>query len=108
MFNSTIFDWCQHYPQLASITDPAWIKAIQGMTPVAAPKNTQTYVKGDECQNFHLLIEGNIRIYASDRNGREIVLYRVRLVSFAFFHWCVFCRGKFFPQMQLPRTGYAQ
>jgi len=97
MFNSTIFDWCQHYPQLASITDPAWVEAIQGMTPVAAPKNTQTYVKGDECQNFLLLIEGNIRIYASDRNGREIVLYRVRPGEFCILSLVCFLQGKVFP-----------
>ncbi len=75
--NPTLVDWRQQYPQLAAITDEVWIEAIQGLEPITVPKAMQAYVAGDECRNFLLLLEGNIRIYASGRNGREIVLYRL-------------------------------
>jgi CRP/FNR family transcriptional regulator len=97
MFNSTIVDWRQHYPQLASITDPAWIEAIQCMQPVTVPKGMQAYVTGDECRNFLLLLEGNIRIYASGRNGREIVLYRMKPGEFCILSLVSFLQGNSFP-----------
>jgi CRP/FNR family transcriptional regulator len=97
MFNSTVIDWRQHYPQLAAITDPAWIETIQCMEPVIVPKGMQAYVAGDECRNFLLLLEGNIRVYASGRNGREIVLYRLRPGEFCILSLVSFLQRSNFP-----------
>lgn len=97
MFTSTIIDWRQHYPQLASITDEAWIEAIQGLEPVTVPKGIQAYVAGDECRNFLLLLEGNIRVYASGRNGRDIVLYRMAPGEFCVLSLVSILQGTAFP-----------
>jgi CRP/FNR family transcriptional regulator len=97
MFTSTIIDWRQHYPQLASITDHAWIEALQCMEPVIVPKGMQAYVTGDECRNFLLLLEGNIRVYASGRNGREIVLYRLKPGEFCILSLVSFLQRSPFP-----------
>jgi CRP/FNR family transcriptional regulator len=97
MFHSALVDWRLQYPRLASITDPAWLETIQGMEAVTVPKNTQAYVTGDECRNFLLLLEGTIRIYASGRNGREIVLYRVKPGEFCILSLVSFLQGNAFP-----------
>jgi len=97
VFTTKIIEWRQHYPQLASITDPAWIEAIQHLEPVTVPGGTQAYIPGDECRNFLLLLNGNIRIYASGRGGREIVLYRIQPGEFCILSLVSFLQGRSFP-----------
>jgi len=97
VFNTRINDWREHYPQLASITDPAWIEATQRLEPLTVPGGTQAYVTGDECRNFLLLLNGNIRVYASGRGGREIVLYRLQPGEFCILSLVSFLRGSSFP-----------
>jgi len=97
MFKTKTIDWRQHYPQLASIADPAWIEAIQHLEPITVPGGTQAYVTGDECRNFLLLLNGNIRIYASGRGGREIVLYRIQPGEFCILSLVSFLQGCSFP-----------
>ena len=97
MFKIGTNDWHKYYPQLASITDPAWIEAIQHLEPVTVPGGTQAYVTGDECRNFLLLLSGNIRIFASGRGGREIVLYRIQPGEFCILSLVSFLQGSSFP-----------
>ena len=97
MFTTRTIEWRQHYPQLAAITDPAWIEAIQHLEPVTVPGGTQAYVSGDECRNFLLLLKGNIRVYASGRGGREIVLYRIQPGEFCILSLVSFLQGSSFP-----------
>ena len=97
MFKTRTIDWHLLYPQLASIADPAWIEAIQHLEPITVPGGTQAYVTGDECRNFLLLLNGNIRIYASGRGGREIVLYRIQPGEFCILSLVSFLQGSTFP-----------
>jgi CRP/FNR family transcriptional regulator len=97
VFKTRTIDWRQHYPQLASIADPVWIEAIQHLEPITVPGGTQAYVPGDECRNFLLLLNGNIRIYASGRGGREIVLYRIQPGEFCILSLVSFLQGSSFP-----------
>ena len=41
------------------------------------PAGTQILHQGDECQNYFLLVEGSVKIFARSANGREVVLYHV-------------------------------
>ena len=97
VFTTRTIEWRQHYPQLASIADPAWIEAIQHLEPVTVPGGTQAYVPGDECRNFLLLLNGNIRVFASGRGGREIVLYRIQPGEFCILSLVSFLQGSTFP-----------
>lgn len=97
MFKTKTIDWRQLYPQLAAITDPAWLEAIQHLEPVTVPGKTQAYVAGDECRNFLLLLSGNIRVYASGRGGREVVLYRIQPGEFCILSLISFMQGGNFP-----------
>ena len=97
VFKTGINDWHRHYPQLAAIKDPAWIEAIQHLVPVTVPGGTHAYVPGDECRNFLLLLSGNIRIYASGRRGREIVLYRIQPGEFCILSLVSFLQSSNFP-----------
>jgi CRP/FNR family transcriptional regulator len=97
VFKTKINDWHRFYPQLAAIKDPAWLEAIQHLAAVTVPGGTQAYVPGDECRNFLLLLSGNIRIYASGRGGREIVLYRIQPGEFCILSLVSFMQGSSFP-----------
>lgn len=97
MFNSRAIDWRQYYPQLASITDPAWVEAIQHLEPITVSGGTQAYVAGEECRSFLLLLDGIIRVYASGRGGREIVLYRIQPGEFCILSLVSFLQGSSFP-----------
>ena len=97
MFKTKTIDWRQHYPQLASITDPAWIEAIKNFESVTVQGGTQAYVAGDACKNFLLLLSGTIRIYASGRGGREIVLYRIQPGEYCILSLVSFLHGSSFP-----------
>jgi CRP/FNR family transcriptional regulator len=46
--------------------------------PVSAPAGTQLFSPGSPCRQFLLLLDGVVRVQALSRNGREIVLYRIR------------------------------
>jgi len=97
VFKTKAIDWRQHYPQLASIADPVWTEAVKHLVPVTVPGGTQAYVTGDECRNFLLLLDGNIRVYASGRGGREIVLYRIQPGEFCILTLAAFLQGSSFP-----------
>lgn len=97
MFKTRLIDWRQHYPQLASIEDPAWIEAIRHFEPVTVSGGTQAYIAGDECRNFLLMLDGNVRVYASGRGGREIVLYRIQPGEFCILSLVSFLQGSSFP-----------
>ncbi len=97
MFQFKPADWRKRYPQLASITDPAWITAAEQMYPITIPAGTHVYHPGDQCRNFVLLLEGNIRIYASSRYGREIVLYRMQPGEFCILTLVTLLRKQSYP-----------
>jgi len=97
VFKTTSVDWRQHYPQLASISDPAWIEASQRLEPVTVSGGTQAYIAGDKCKQFMLLLSGTIRVFASGRGGREIVLHRMQPGEFCILSLVSFLQDSCFP-----------
>jgi len=41
------------------------------------PSGTQILHQGDECQNYFLLVDGSVKIFARSANGREVILYHI-------------------------------
>lgn len=70
--------WYHRYPQLASIEDDSWLSAIPELEPVSMPAGETVFLAGDPSRQFLLCLSGTIRVYATGRGGREIVLYRMR------------------------------
>jgi CRP/FNR family transcriptional regulator, anaerobic regulatory protein len=65
------------YPQLADITEQTWIDTIDHARLLETKPDTTLFSGASSCNNFMLILEGNIRIYQTAEDGREITLYRV-------------------------------
>lgn len=70
--------WLASFPDLARITDDAWLDALQMTTELTVPAGTLLIRKGDPCRSFVFVSEGTVRVYERSDMGREIVLYRVK------------------------------
>lgn len=65
------------YPDLASITDAAWIDAINRSKLMEVPGNTELFSATTTCNNFILMLKGRVRVYQAASDGREMTLYRI-------------------------------
>lgn len=70
--------WLASFPELAGISDGAWLEALRMTTDTSVPSGTILIRRGDPCRNFVLVAEGTVRVYERSDTGREIVLYRVK------------------------------
>ena len=69
--------WLTRFPELAKITDAAWLEAAQAARTQVIPRGTVLFRPGDPCMSFVLVLAGTVRVYIRGESGREIVLYRV-------------------------------
>lgn len=69
--------WWTRYAPLARIDDDAWADAVRDAEIIAAPAGYPLFYAGDPCRRFTILLEGTVRVYATGRRGREMVLYRM-------------------------------
>lgn len=70
-------NWLHQFPDLAKITDAAWLEAAQDIKTSIIPCGTVLFRPGDPCVNLVLVRAGTVRVYIPNVSGREIVLYRV-------------------------------
>lgn len=70
--------WLSAFPQLAAITDAAWLSASDAAQMMDFPAGTIMMRPGEASQGFVLLAKGCVRVYERAQNGREIVLYRTQ------------------------------
>lgn len=65
------------YPQLADEQSTDWLNILNNTQMMNAPADTALATAGSNCTNFMLLLEGAVRIYQDDENGRVMTLYRI-------------------------------
>jgi len=65
------------YPQLAEEQSADWLNILNNAQITDAPAATSLATTGSSCTNFMLLLDGTVRIYQDDTNGREMTLYRI-------------------------------
>lgn len=65
------------YPVLNSISDTAWIDAINRAKLMEIPANMELFSANTTCNNFILMLEGRVRVYQTASDGRELTLYRI-------------------------------
>lgn len=65
------------YPQLADEQSADWLNILNNAQITDAPATTSLATAGSSCTNFMLLLNGTVRIYQDDTNGREMTLYRI-------------------------------
>lgn len=51
--------------------------ALEGLTPVHVPHRATLFRPGDQARSFVVLLSGQIGVYLTGRNGRELLLYAV-------------------------------
>ncbi len=47
-------------------------------TIIEAPANSPLFSPGDTCENYLFLLQGQVKVFSSAANGKEILLYRIR------------------------------
>lgn len=65
------------YPQLANEQAAEWLDILNNTQMMDAPADTPLATAGSNCTSFMLLLDGEVRIYQDDENGREMTLYRI-------------------------------
>ena len=65
------------FPQLAQEQSTDWQNILDRARLMDAPAGTALATAGSNCTNFMLLLDGEVRIYQDDENGREMTLYRI-------------------------------
>ncbi len=65
------------YPQLENEQSEEWLTILNNTQIMDAPADTTLATAGSSCTNFMLLLDGEVRIYQDDENGREMTLYRI-------------------------------
>ncbi len=65
------------YPELAHISNKTWLNIIDQARTLDVSSGTILFSGNTSCNNFILILNGNIRIYQTAEDGREITLYRV-------------------------------
>jgi CRP/FNR family transcriptional regulator, anaerobic regulatory protein len=71
------WQWPDHFPDLADVSDPAWAKVCESAYEVRVSPGTVLFREGDAATQFLMCIEGAVRVSKSSRSGREVMLYRV-------------------------------
>jgi len=70
--------WLQGIPGLTAISDDTWKEALSSSTIASFPAGKKLIECGDTAEYFVLVLEGQVRVYETALNGREICLYRVQ------------------------------
>ena len=69
--------WTTLFPRLASLEPATAALLTERSRIITIPAGTVLFHEGDACQNFVLVLDGQIRVQKVAESGREIVLYRV-------------------------------
>lgn len=70
--------WLDKFPNLKQLTGPIGTEVINSIKEVTIPAGTTIIRQGDVCNDYLLVVEGSVKVFARAENGREIVLYRIK------------------------------
>jgi len=65
------------FPQFDALVDKAGKHVLDQSNVLDVAANTTVFRQGDQCQNYYLIVEGSMKVFARAENGREIMLYRI-------------------------------
>ena len=69
--------WKQVLPQLAGIDAAVTNGFLAHSREITLPAHSVVFRQGDECGQYLLVLQGNVKVLTRALNGREIVLYRL-------------------------------
>ncbi len=70
-------NWLTRFPELKEIEDKQLHAELIQQKVLHAPQGHQLFREGDACKGYVLVLSGSVRVYKIDKEGREILLYRV-------------------------------
>lgn len=70
--------WRCFFPQFIESEDPELKTLVENAKLIELPGGKTLFYPGAPCQNYVLVVDGQIRVHLVSRNGREILLYRVK------------------------------
>lgn len=71
-------DWLRYYPQLARLTEPAWLEAAAHAQEMQLTAGMRLFHPERPGCGLLFLVEGRVRVFMSTESGREIILYRMQ------------------------------
>jgi CRP/FNR family transcriptional regulator len=69
--------WENHFPQFFESGDPGMKRLMNAAKKVDIPAGQQVFYPGGACENYLLMLDGNVKAQLISENGREIMLYHV-------------------------------
>ncbi len=69
--------WEKHFPRFFQCKDPCVKQLIAAAKKVVIPAGQQVFYPGGSCENYLLMLAGNIKAQLIAENGREVLLYHV-------------------------------
>jgi len=69
--------WENHFPQFVASNDPCMKRLMNAANKVSIPSGQQVFYPGAPCENYLLMLEGNVKTQLISENGREVLLYHV-------------------------------
>lgn len=73
----TIRYWEKYFPDFALCEDTAVMQLMQTAQIIEIPVGKIVFSPGDVCQNYLLLLKGQVKIQLLSETGREVLLYAV-------------------------------
>lgn len=65
------------FPALARVADAGALAILAQAKPLEVPAGQVIFRPGDPCQNYLMVVEGQVKVTGRSPSGREIVLYRI-------------------------------
>ena len=69
--------WRQFLPDLEKTADDTVCRLFDTSMPVSLDGNQTVFHKGDDCKNYLIILDGQVKVFTRAENGREILLYRL-------------------------------
>ena len=69
--------WENHFPQFYESDDPSIKQLMKAANMATIPAGQQVFYPGAACENYLLMLDGNIKAQLISENGREVLLYHV-------------------------------
>ncbi len=92
----------QCYPTLAGLDD-AGIALLRDAQRVTLPEGSVIFRHGDRCEQFVMLVSGQVKVFTRSANGRELLLYRIEQQG-----TCVLTTSCLLGQQAYPAEGIAE
>ncbi len=69
--------WRQFLPRLEKSADDMVCQLFDASMVISLDEDQTVFYKGDDCNNYLIILDGQVKVFSRAENGREILLYRL-------------------------------